>query len=508
MAIFEKIIGAVNDVIWSNAVIVILSALAIGFTIMTKGLQFRRIPSMFKHLTEKSSRDGKSLSAFQSLATTVGSRVGTGNIAGVATAIFFGGPGAIVIMWITALFGASTGIIECILGQAYKGKSGGELVGGPAYYMQKGLHKRGLGILYAFATFIGTFLLAAVQTYTSASSVNGAFPSVKPAVTGIIIAVLVGIVVIGGITRIGKVAEVLAPLMTAIYFLVGLIILIVNINKLPGVLAMMFRCAFTKDAVFGGILGSTITWGIKRGFFSNDAGNGMAPMVSSTAETSHPVKQGLIQGLSVYIDTLVVCTITGMSILLAGTYSVSANGVDMSSLIVDYAPGVDYGILYMQKAMTNTIGAIGGPLLAIIITIFVYTTLLSYAYEIESSIRFLCGNNRRVITIMRVLFLGACFFGSFIKGGTVWDMGDTGVGIMTWVNVVALAFLAPVALRIIRDYERQRKAGLDPMFDPATVGIRDEAGVWNRYVRKKKERGDYENEALGYEKGTTARTSR
>jgi AGCS family alanine or glycine:cation symporter len=505
VAIFEHIIGTVNDVIWSNAVIVILSVLAIGFTIMTKGLQFRRIPSMFKHLTEKNDQTEKGLNAFQSLATTVGSRVGTGNIAGVATAIFFGGPGAIVIMWITAIFGASTGIIECILGQAYKNKSGGELVGGPAYYMERGLHKRGLGILYAFATFIGTFLLAAVQTYTSASSVEGAFPAVKPVGTGIIITILVAVVVIGGITRIGKVAEVLAPFMTAVYFAIGLIILIVNINKLPGVLALMFRCAFTKDAVFGGILGSTITWGIKRGFFSNDAGNGMAPMVSSTAETSHPVKQGLIQGLSVYIDTLLVCTITGMSILLAGTYSVSANGVDMSSLVVDYAPGIKYGILYMQKAMTDTIGSFGGPLLAIIITVFVYTTLLSYAYEIESSIHFLCGNNRKIIIAMRVLFLGACFFGSFIEGGVVWDMGDTGVGIMTWVNVFAVALLAPVALRIIRDYEKQRKAGLDPIFDPDTVGIQDEAGVWNQYVQKKKKRGDYENDTLGYQKGAVGK---
>lgn len=499
MELFENIIAGINDIIWSNAVIVILSVLAIFFTVMTKGIQFRRIPSMFKHLTEKENADrSKGLSAFQSLATTVGSRVGTGNIAGVATAIFFGGPGAVVIMWITALFGASTGIIECILGQAYKNKSGEELVGGPAYYMERGLKKRWIGVLYVIATFVGTFLLAAVQTYTSASSVSGSFPVVKPVITGLLLTILVAIVIIGGITRIGKVAEVLAPLMTAIYFMVGLIILIVNIQKLPGILALMFRTAFTKDAVFGGVLGSTITWGIKRGFFSNDAGNGMAPMVSSTAETSHPAKQGLIQGLSVYIDTLLICTVTGMSILLAGTYSVSANGMDMSELVVDYAPGIQYGILYMQEAMTKTLGVLGGPLLSIIITIFVYTTLLSYSYEIESSIHFLCGNNRKVIAIMRILFLGACFFGSFIEGGVVWDMGDTGVGIMTWVNIVAVALLSPIAFRIIKDYDCQRKAGLDPIFDPKTVGIEDKKGVWNNYVERKKKRGDYENHRLKY----------
>lgn len=499
MAAFERIITGINDIIWSNAVIVILSGLALFFTIMTKGIQFRRVPSMFKHLTEKESTDkSKGLNAFQSLATTVGSRVGTGNIAGVATAIFFGGPGAIVIMWITALFGASTGIIECILGQAYKNKSGNELVGGPAYYMERGLKKRWLGVLYVIATFIGTFLLAAVQTYTSASSVARSFPVMKPVITGLLLTFFVAIVIIGGITRIGKVAEILAPMMTGIYFFIGIIILVVNFRRLPETLAMMFRTAFTKDAVFGGILGSTITWGIKRGFFSNDAGNGMAPMVSSTAETSHPAKQGLIQGLSVYIDTLLICTITGMSILLAGTYSVSANGVDMTELVVDYAPGIQYGILYMQEGMVKTIGEIGGPLLSIIITVFVYTTLLSYSYEIESSIHFLCGNDRKVITIVRVLFLGACFFGSFIEGGVVWDMGDTGVGIMTWVNIVAVVLLSPIAFRIIKDYDMQRKAGLDPIFDPKTVGISDENGVWSEYVIKKKERGDYQNKELKY----------
>ncbi|MBQ9421908.1 MAG: alanine:cation symporter family protein [Lachnospiraceae bacterium] len=498
MELFASIISNVNGVIWGIAVIVLLMVVAAYFTVMTRGIQFRRFGEMFRLMFEKEEETAEtSISAFQALATTVGSRVGTGNIAGVATAIFFGGPGAVVWMWITALIGCSTGIIECILGQAYKDRSGNELVGGPAYYATRGLKSRPLALLYVFATFVGCFLLAAVQTYTSASTINDAF-NVTPIVTGAVITVATALVIMGGIKRIGQVAEVLAPLMCGIYLLVGLFIMITNAGRIPGVIAEMFRCAFTKDAVYGAIFGTTVEWGIKRGFFSCDAGNGMAPIMSSTANTSHPVKQGLVQGLSVYIDTLFVCSITGLSILLSGAYNVTANGVDETALLVENAPGVHYGVLFMQEAMKRSLGTWSGGLLAVIMTIFVFTTILSYSYEVESSIHYLAGNNRKLINIGRIALLAMCFFGSFIEGGTVWDMGDTGVGIMTWFNVITIVLLSPVAFRIIKDYDKQRKAGLDPLFDPKTVGIDDPNGIWDEYVAKKKARGDYENKELGY----------
>lgn len=500
MEVFSRVVNGVNDVIWSMAVIVLLIAVAVYFTIRTRGIQFRYFSSMFRHLLEKEDGgEGESLSAFQALATTVGSRVGTGSVAGVATAIFFGGPGAIVWMWVSAIIGASTGIIECILGQAYKDISGGELVGGPAYYMTRGLKAKPLAILFVIATFVGPgFLLAAVQTYTSASAVNGAY-NVSPVITGAVITVFTAMVILGGIKRIGQVAEIVAPVMCAVYLLIGIFIIITNIGKVPGVVSEMFRSAFTIDAVYGSIIGSTISWGIKRGFFSNDAGNGMAPIMSSTARTSHPVKQGLVQGLSVYIATLVVCSITGISILLTGAYNVSANGIDDAALLHEGAQGIHYGILFMSEAMNRSLGHWSGGLLSLIVTIFVFTTLLSYSYEIESSVHFLAGHNKKAINAVRIMFLAFCFFGSFIEGQVVWPMGDTGVGLMTWFNVFAIMLLSPKAFKIIKDYDNQRKAGLDPMFDPATVGIDDPNGVWNEFVEKKKARGDYENAALNYQ---------
>ena len=501
MEAFTNAVNAVNDIIWSAAVIVLLMGVAIYLTLGSRGIQFRYFKSMFKLLGEKGeAEEEQSINAFQALATTVGSRVGTGNIAGVATAIFFGGPGAIVWMWITALLGASTGIVECILGQAYKDRSGDNMVGGPAYYMTRGLKAKPLAILFVIATFIGPgFLLAAVQTYTSASSIHAAF-NIPTVVVGGMLTAITGFVIIGGIKRIGQVAELLAPLMCGIYLLIAIYIIIRNIGSVPAVFASMFRCAFTRDAVYGSIMGTMVRWGIRRGFFSNDAGNGMAPIMASTARTSHPVKQGLVQGLSVYIDTILVCTITGISILLTDAYNVSANGIDDSSLLFEGAKGIEYGILFMQEAMTRAMGSAGGTILSVIITVFCFTTLLAYSYELESSVRFIWGDNKRAVSIIHIVFLAFCFFGSFVNGAVIWPMGDTGVGLMTWFNVAAIIFLSPRVFRIIKDYDKQIKAGLDPIFDPKTVGIEDPNGVWNDYVMKKKARGDYENDELGYYK--------
>lgn len=240
------------------------------------------------------------------------------------------------------------------------------------------------------------------------------------------------------------------------------------------------------------------SWGIKRGFFSNDAGNGMSPLISATTDTSHPVKQGLVQGFSVYIDTLLVCTCTGLSILLAGTYNVAADGAG-ATLLVENAPGVMYGVPFMQEAMSSTIGQAGAILLALMLFIFIYTTQLSYSYQLESTSRFLFGENKMAVTVVRIIFLAFCMFGILVDGEIIWPMGDIGVGCMLWVNTFGVLLLTPVVIRLVKDYENQRRLGLDPIFDPATVGIEDKHGVWDTYVAKKKSRGDYENEELGYE---------
>lgn len=504
MEVFSNVMNAVNDIIWHPVMCVFLMVAALWFTVRLHGMQIRRFGDMLHCLTEKGdNKNDTGLSSFQAFATTVGGRVGTGNIAGTATAIFMGGPGALFWMWITAILGASTGMVECILGQAYKTRNLGELTGGPAFYMSNGIKNKKFGKILAFlfciAVFIGPgFLLPAMQTQTAATAVNGAFGLPFLAV-GIGMTAIVAVVIMGGIKRIGQVAEFLAPIMCGIYFIITIIIVAVNVEKVPSVVASIFTSAFGKDAVFGGIVGSAVAWGIKRGFFSNDAGNGMSPLISATTDTSHPVKQGLVQGLSVYIDTLLVCSCTGISVLMAGTYNVAADGAGQT-LLFENAPGVEYGIGFMQEAMSVTIGKLGPMLLAIMLFIFIFTTMLSYSYQLESTCKYLFGENKVIITVIRLLFLLFCLFGILIDGDTIWSMGDIGVGCMLWVNTFATLLLTPQILKIIKDYEKQKDLGLDPLFDPATVGIKDEAGVWDTYVAKKKARGDYENPELGYKK--------
>ena len=503
MDFFVSVITLVNNIIWHPVMLVFLGGAALWFTARLGGLQFTHIKDMFHCIGEKgeNTRD-TGLSAFQAFATTVGGRVGTGNIAGTATAIFMGGPGALFWMWITALLGASTGMVECMLGQAYKTRNLGELTGGPAYYLTRGVRNKTLGkilaLLFCIAVFIGPgFLLPAMQTQTAATAIQGAF-GVSFFAVGIFMVLMVGAVVMGGIKRIGQVAQVLAPVMCGVFFLLTILILVLHADQVPEVFRSIFAGAFGQDALLGGIVGSAVSWGMKRGFFSNDAGNGMSPLISATTDTSHPVKQGLVQGLSVYIDTLLVCTCSGLSILLAGTYNVAADGVG-DSLLIEQAPGVLYGVPFMQEALTVTLGQTGAILLAVMLFVFIYTTLLSYSYQLESTCRFLFGAKRGVVTAVRVIFLGCCMFGILVDGEVIWPMGDIGVGCMLWVNTFGCLLLTPVVVRLVRDYKNQRKQGLEPLFDPATVGITDEEGVWDVYVNRKKARGDYENAELGYE---------
>ncbi len=285
--------------------------------------------------------------------------------------------------------------------------------------------------------------------------------------------------------------------MCGVYFVIALVILANNITKVPSVIGSIFKSAFGTDAIFGGIVGSSISWGIKRGFFSNDAGNGMSPLISATTDTSHPVKQGLVQGFSVYVDTF-VCICTGLSVLLAGTYNVAADGVG-DALLMENVPDVLYGVPFMQAAMSSAIGRTGEILLAIMLFTFIYTTQLSYSYQLESTCRFLFGSSKKIITFVRSIFLAFCMFGALVDGEIIWPMGDTGVGCMLWVNTFSILLLTPVIVKLVKDYEKQRNLGLDPIFDPATVGINDEGRVWTPYVAKKKARGDYENEKLDYQ---------
>lgn len=500
MEAFNNAINSINGVIWSAALIVILLAAGIYFSIRTKFIQFRRFGEMWKLIGEKNEESKESgLTPFQAFATTVGARVGMGNIAGVATAIFFGGPGAVVWMWITALIGAVTAVVESTLGQAYKERNMGEFIGGPQYYIAKGLHCKPLAIGFAIAAIVGPgLLMPAMQTHSTAVAIQDAFGAPLIA-TGVVLCIVLGLVIFGGIQRIGKIAETLAPIMCGVYLLCGLIIMFTHLAAVPHAFALMFKAAFGQETMYAGIVGAMIAWGVKRGLFSNEAGQGSGPIVSSAAKCSHPVKQGLIQGLSVYIDTLLICSITGISIMVTGFYNVSGNA-EGTSLITNGIPGVEYGVSWMNRVMTASLGGSwAGMLLAVLITIFVFTTLMAYYYQAESGLRYLTGESKVAVNIFRTIFLVANFFGVIVNGQVIWSMGDTGAGLMAWFNLIAIILMAPMAIRIINDYEKQRHLGLEPMFDPATVGLEDKEGIWASYVEKKKARGDYENQDLGYQ---------
>lgn len=500
MNTFNNIINSINDIIWSNALVVILVVVGIFFTIGTKGAQFRLFKQMFKHMFEKDESSAKiKLTPYQAFAATVGCRVGTGNIAGVATAIFFGGPGAVVWMWLTALIGAATSLIESLLGSAYKDLYGNEICGGPSYYMERGLKSKFLGVIFAICTLIGpVFMMSALQTKTAVTALSDSF-GMSEFVWAISMVALVAVVVCGGLTRIGKVAEFVAPIMCAIYLLIGIIIFVIHIDRFPSVISVMFQSAFTKNSIYGAIFGSMVKWGVKRGLYSNDAGDGMGPLVSSAADCAHPVKQGLVQSLSVYIDTLLVCSITAFSILMSGSYNVTnAAG---TGFITEGAPNIEYGVLYMQEAMKSGLGGEwAGGLMAIIISVFVFSTLIAYGYQADVSLRYLFGKKRWTSWIGRPLLLLGIFLGGIVDSQVVWSMGDTGAGLMAWTNLLAIVLLAPIAFRILRDYDKQRKIGLDPIFDPGTVGIDDPNGVWAEWIEKKRKRGDYQNSELGYSK--------
>ena len=518
----NNILGKIDNFVWGVPLIVLILLVGIFLTIRLKGLQIRKLPLAVKYLfeNEKSGESGE-VSSFAALCTALSATIGTGNIVGVATALVEGGPGALFWMWIAALVGTATKYSECLLAIKYRVVAeDGHIIGGPFYYIEKGMGPKWkwLGKLFAFfGVGVGLF---GIGTFTQingiTSAVKGFFDpdtiwtvdlfgrtySWTVIIAGIILTICVALVIIGGIKRISTVSQVIVPFMALTYVVVVLIIIVMHITEVPAAFATIIKSAFGFKAVAGGAMGSIIVAmqkGIARGIFSNEAGLGSAPIAAAAVQTDYPVKQGLVQGLSVYIDTLLVCTCTGISILLAGTYNVAADGAG-ASLLVEHVPGIQYGIAFMQEAMSVSIGKAGAMFLAIMLFIFIFTTMLSYSYQLESTCKYLFGENKMVVTIVRILFLVFCMFGILIDGDTIWPMGDIGVGCMLWVNTFSILLLTPKVLKIVKDYEKQKNVGLNPLFDPATVGIEDKAGVWDTYVKQKKERGDYENPQLGYDK--------
>lgn len=474
---FFELMNRVNGVVWSTVLVVLCLAVGLYLSLRMRFPQIR----LFKEMTRLLFRSGKSktgISPFQAFATTVGSRVGMGNIAGVATAIFFGGPGAVFWMWCIAFIGASSAYMESSLAQAYKIKGrDGEYVGGPAYYIERGLKCKPYAMLFAFAAFLGPgLLLPGVQINSLVSVYEEAF-GVDKIVVGVVCCMILALVVCGGIKRIGQIAEFLAPIMCMIYIFLAVGIIGMNITEVPGALKMIVTSAFGLEPLFAGILGSAISWGVRRGIYSNEAGMGCWAIVSAAAECSHPAQQGLVQAFSVYVDTLGVCTATALIIILTGTYNVS--GAD-GSLIVSNVPGLEYGIRWTQHALVSVYHEWCGKLLAIIIVLFVFTSLMGYCYQAESNVRYLTGNSRIAIWLCRVIFVVASFSGALIDAEAIWTIGDTGAGIMAWLNIIAILLLSKKGFALLKDYEEQMKSGKTPVFDPDKFEIDDETGVWKK----------------------------
>ena len=459
----EKIVEFLNNVIWSPALVVLLVGAGLYFSVRTRFVQVRRFGLMIRSLFAKSERteDGKSqgISSFQAFCVALSGRVGTGNIVGVATAIALGGPGAIFWMWIIAFFGASTAFVESTLAQKYKFQHSSGFRGGPACYIEKGLGLRWAGVLFAVLTVVGYGILL---TTVQANGVSGAMHNslhIDPLVSGIGLAVLLGLVIIGGVHSIARVASIVTPFMALGYIVFTFIVIARHIDIVPDVLASIVTNAFGIHPIAGGILGSTIMMGVKRGIFSNEAGQGGGAIVSASAAVSHPAKQGLAQAFSVYVDTLLICTATALMILCSGTYNIL--DAKTGEILVASTPelGNNY-VGFTQAAVDTVLEGFGGTFVSIALMFFAFTTLMAYYFYGESSIIYIFGGRperrkaeRAAIWAFRIALLGMLVFGAVREAGIIWQLGDVGVGMTAWINVIALLILCPQAIRALREYE-------------------------------------------------------
>ncbi|TRZ39701.1 alanine:cation symporter family protein [Niallia circulans] len=477
----EEIVTFLNGILWSTPVIYIVLIVGLVFTFISKFLQIRHVKEMIVLMFQGKSSDA-GVSSFQALSIALSGRVGTGNIAGVATAIAFGGPGAVFWMWFMAFIGASTAFIESTLAQIYKVKHEGQYRGGPAYYIEKGIGSKWFAFLFAGAAIISmAILMPGVQSNSIAAGMKNAF-NLPTYITGILVVLLLGFIIFGGVKRIANVAQVVVPIMALGYILLSIIIVVLNIQELPSVFALIFKSAFNLEATFGGMMGMAIAWGVKRGIYSNEAGQGTGPHPSAAAEVSHPVKQGLVQAFSVYIDTLLVCSATAFMILFTGMYNTeSPNG----TMIVNNVEGVEPGPGFTQAAIDSIIPGFGSGFVAIALFLFAFTTIMAYYYIAETNLTYLLRNknNRLFSDLLKLVILATTFYGTVKTASLAWALGDVGLGLMVWLNMIAIVILAKPAIIALKDYERQKKQGLDPVFNPEPLGIKN-ADFWVKKDKK------------------------
>lgn len=451
MEIAYEWMTGINDVLWTYILIIMLLGCAVWFSLKTRFVQFRMIGEMVRLLGDsvvKGGKEEKHISSLQAFAISLASRVGTGNLAGVATAIAIGGPGAVFWMWVIALLGASSAFVESTLAQLYKEKGKDSFVGGPAYYMRTGLKKPWMGALFAvLITITFGFAFNSVQSNTICAAVEHAF-GFGHVPMGSLLTALTLIIIFGGIQRIAKVSSIIVPVMALGYVGLALVIVLINITHLPGVIETIISHAFGWQQALAGGVGMALMQGIKRGLFSNEAGMGSAPNVAATALVSHPVKQGLIQTLGVFTDTLIICTCTAFIILFSGApLDGSANGVQLT-----------------QHALNNEIGSAGGIFVAVALFFFAFSSIIGNYYYGEANIRYLT-HKKWVVHLYRLLVGGMVLVGALSTLDFVWNLADITMGLMAICNLIAISFLGKYAFRLLKDYQQQKKAGIkSPVF--------------------------------------------
>lgn len=448
---------------YGKILIFLLILSGVYFTLRTGGVQLRLLGDGIKAMMETDQgEEGKGVSSFQALMISTASRVGTGNIAGIATAIAAGGSGAVFWMWVMAVVGGASAFIESTLAQIYKVKDGKSFRGGPSYYIQQGLKQRWLGIVFS-VLLIACFAYGfnGLQSYNMSSALQYYIPNYNqtslPMILGLVLAAATAFVIFGGVHRIGVITSYIVPVMAGIYILLGIFIIVINVSQIPAVFSTIISQALDFQAIFGGFAGSCMMLGIKRGLFSNEAGMGSAPNAAATATVSHPVKQGLVQVISVFIDTLIICSTTAMILLLSG---------------VEGKEGVLDGIPYVQAAVSAGVGEWGIHFITFSIFAFAFSSLIGNYYYAEANILFI-KDSKLLLNVFRVTCLVAIFLGAQASFDVVWNLADILMGGQAIVNILAILLLGGIAIRALKDYCEQRREGKDPVFKAEDIGIYD-----------------------------------
>lgn len=461
----NDVLTKINDVMYTYILIILLIGVGIYFTIRTKGVQVRLLKDAIKSLLEKAGNGEngeKKVSSFQALMISTASRVGTGNIAGIATAIAAGGPGAVFWMWVMAVVGGASAFVESTLAQIYKVEENGQYRGGPAYYMEKALGKRWLGVLFSiFMIICFAYGFNGLQSFNMSSALEYYIPdysnTVYPMILGAILAAGTAAVIWGGVHRIGFITSVLVPIMAILYILMGIVTMILHIGELPHVFSVILENAFDFQAMAGGLAGSAVVIGIKRGLFSNEAGMGSAPNASASADVEHPVKQGLVQVISVFIDTLLICSSTAMMLLVSG---------------VEGQSGVLDGIPYVQAAISANVGEWGIHFITFSIFAFAFSSLVGNYYYAESNILFI-KNDKRILHVFRLTCVAAVFLGTLGDFSLMWNIADITMGCMAIVNIIVIFLVGNIAIKALKNYEKQKKEGKTPVFKGKDIGLDD-----------------------------------